>query len=340
MKSRRREKNKPVTPRSIVVGKRLTGRTVFEVMRDGLHLAPRDAADLIADRQVRVNGRPCTNSRQRLQSGQRLDVGPVVHAKRKLAKVATPAVELPPLARQIKIRHLDADILVVDKPAGLTTVRHADEVRELGERARKFLPPTLVDLLPHVLPPQERRGRIRAVHRLDKETSGLLVLARTPTAERELGLQFRAHSIERRYVALVRGKATGECIESFLVRDRGDGRRGSGPADQGQRAVTHVRILENLPDFSLVECSLDTGRTHQVRIHLGERGTPLCGERVYDRPLHGQPLPDASHAERPLLHASYLAVTHPRTGERMAWESPMPDDMRAALKRARRPARG
>src|SRR5262249_36591918 len=149
-------------------------------------------------------------------------------------------------------------ILVVDKPAGLTTVRHAGERAELGRRQR-YLPPTLVDLLPQVV--KARPGeRFRAVHRLDKETSGLLVLARTPRAERELGLQFRKHSIERQYLALVRGQARDERTESFLVDDRGDGRRGSGAVDEGQHAVTHIKVLETLEHFSLVQCTLETGR--------------------------------------------------------------------------------
>lgn len=231
------------------------------------------------------------------------------------------------------IRYVDSDIVVVDKPAGLTTVRHAGEIAEFGRRAKRFLPPTLVDLLQGLLAAKEKRksGRLRAVHRLDRDTSGLVVLARTAEAERNLGLQFRAHSVERKYLAIVRGQAKSERIESCLVGDRGDGRRGSGAA--GQRAVTHVRVLEDLGDFTLVECRLETGRTHQVRIHLGERGTPLCGERIYDRPLHGRPLPDSSGFPRPALHAAELGITHPRTRKRMNWTSPLPKDMRELLAR-------
>jgi 23S rRNA pseudouridine1911/1915/1917 synthase len=223
-------------------------------------------------------------------------------------------------------------VIVVEKPAGLTTVRHADEVQTLGKRAKKFLPPTLVDLLPGVLSSAGHRnkGRVRAVHRIDKETSGLVVLARTAEAESHLGKQFRAHTIGRRYLALVRGKAKDARIESQFVADRGDGRRGSG-AD-GQEAVTNVRVIESLGSFTLVECELETGRTHQVRVHLGEAGTPLCGERVYDRPLHGKPLPDASGAKRPMLHAAHLAFEHPGTGERMEWTAKMPKDMSELLK--------
>src|SRR5581483_9064916 len=101
-----------------------------------------------------------------------------------------------------------------------------------------------------------------------------------------------------------------------IAEDRGDGRRGSVPSG-GKRAVTHVRVVEELGGFTLVECRLETGRTHQVRIHLSERGTPICGERIYDRPLHGAPFPDASAAPRLALHAAELSIEHPVTGKRM-----------------------
>ena len=126
----------------------------------------------------------------------------------------------------------------------------------------------------------------------------------------------------------------------MLVRDRGDGRRGgtADPAADGQRAVTHVRVVEELGDYTLVECRLETGRTHQVRIHLGEAGTPLCGERVYDRPPHGRPVPDCSGAKRIALHAATLGFDHPATGERMQWTSPLPADMAELYRMLRRRA--
>ncbi len=246
------------------------------------------------------------------------------------------------------IRYADAQIVVVDKPAGLTTMRHPEEAAEFGARARRFLPPTLADLLPGLLRDREQRDakhkrgpgkpiRVIPVHRLDKETSGLVVFARTPEAARHLGGQFRTHETGRLYRALVRGQAQSGRIESRLIPDRGDGRRGSTPQPaEGQRAVTHVRVVEPLGDFTLVECRLETGRTHQVRIHLGEQNIPLCGERVYDRPLHGRPLPDGSGAKRPMLHAAVLGLTHPATGAAMRWESPLPADMSELLGRLRR----
>ncbi len=221
-------------------------------------------------------------------------------------------------------------------------MRHAEEAAEFGRRARRFLPPTLADLLPDLLARRssQRKTTVRAVHRLDKETSGLVVFARTAEAERHLGRQFRAHTIERQYLALVRGRAKDARIESWLVRDRGDGRRGSSAApSEGQRAVTNVRVVEALGDYTLVECRLETGRTHQVRIHLGEAGTPLCGERIYDRPLHGKPLPDDSDIDRVALHAALLGFEHPATGERMRWTSTLPRDMTALVRRLQKRTR-
>jgi 23S rRNA pseudouridine1911/1915/1917 synthase len=239
------------------------------------------------------------------------------------------------------IRYVDSQVVVVDKPPGLTTMRHPHEAAEFGSRARRFLPATLADLLPALLP-RSRSGKqlpLWAVHRLDKDTSGLVVFARSREAERSLGLQFRAHTTERSYLAVVRGQAEEGRIESFLVADRGDGRRGSTTIrGQGKRAVTHVRVLERLGDFTLVECRLETGRTHQVRIHLGEAGTPLCGERVYDRPVHGQPLPDESGASRLALHAASLGIKHPGTGKWVIWRSPLPADLKRLLQRLRKQA--
>jgi 23S rRNA pseudouridine1911/1915/1917 synthase len=238
----------------------------------------------------------------------------------------------------IEVRYIDDHIVVVEKPSGLTTMRHPEETREFGARARKFLPPTLADLLPAQLARgrDARRLPVRPVHRLDKETSGLVVFARTVEAESLLGRQFRAHTVERRYLAVVRGKAENARIESCLARDRGDGRRGSSVAGaQGKRAITNIQVVERLGDYTLVECRLETGRTHQVRIHLAEAGTPLCGERVYDRPLHGKPLPDRSGTPRLALHAAALGLEHPKTGKRLSWRSPLPRDLAALVARLR-----
>jgi 23S rRNA pseudouridine1911/1915/1917 synthase len=326
---------------TIVIGKADAGRTVAALLQARLRLSWPEVRRLLHSRRVRLGGGTCPDPNRRVRPGQRLEVltqPPAKRARRSedLSGRSRPAKSSQSRSHaEFKIVFTDAHIIVVDKPAGLTTVRHAHEAEEFGERGRRFLPPTLVDLLPAALTKQPGE-RIRAVHRLDRDTSGLVVLARTAQAERQLGKQFRSHSIERKYLALVRGRAQPGRIESNLVKDRGDGRRGSSrQPDQGQHAVTHVRLVDDVGDFSLVECRLETGRTHQVRIHLGEQGTPLCGERIYDRPLDGQPLPDASGATRPALHAAFLAMEHPVTGKHMQWHSPLPRDMETLLQKLR-----
>jgi 23S rRNA pseudouridine1911/1915/1917 synthase len=320
----------------IVVTRAEAGRTVISLLRSHLGLSEGQVRDLVRGRRVHLCGRLCRTVTWRVRMGWLLEVDdrPTSPKPRPKKQGPNETSETKPI-----LHYVDAQIVVVDKPAGLTTMRHAHEAAEFGSRGRRFLPPTLADLLPGLLAQQKgtRPGRVRAVHRLDKETSGLVVFARTAEAERHLGRQFRAHTVERRYLALVRGRPRAGRIESYLVNDRGDGRRGStAKPGEGQRAVTHVAVLEDLGDFALVECRLETGRTHQVRIHLGEQGTPLCGERLYDRPLHGQPLPDDSGAARPCLHAASLGLEHPSTGKRMAWSARLPKDMAELLERLRR----
>jgi 23S rRNA pseudouridine1911/1915/1917 synthase len=232
--------------------------------------------------------------------------------------------------------YVDDEVVVINKPAGLTTMRHADEAAEFGARAKRFLPKTLADLLPALVGAPDRP--VIAVHRIDRDTSGLVVFARTRNAAENLTRQFRKHTTDRRYLALTRGAPTAARIESVLVRDRGDGRRGSTTdlvVEDGKRAVTHVSVLEPLGRFALVECRLETGRTHQVRIHLGEAGAPLCGETVYDRPPNGKPLPDGSGAKRPMLHAARLGFRHPETGAAMSWDIDPPADFQDVLVRLR-----
>jgi 23S rRNA pseudouridine1911/1915/1917 synthase len=319
------------------------GRSVAAVLRGHLRLSWPAARQLIRAQQVRLDGTICVDPTRKVHPGQRLEVqmrdqGPrPKNSARSFTRPPKPAAKVHSL--QPIIRYADNQVVVVDKPAGLTTMRHAHEAAEFGARGRRFLPPTLADLLPELLAKGKpgRRTRVRAVHRLDKETSGLVVFALTAEAEADLGRQMRAHATERRYLALVRGRPKSGRIESHLVRDRGDGRRGSNSrSGEGQRAVTHVRVLEELGAYSLVECRLETGRTHQVRIHLGEAGTPLCGERIYDRPLHGRPLPDGSGAARPMLHAATLGFRHPATGKHLSWTAPLPKDMEQLLKRLRK----
>lgn len=238
-----------------------------------------------------------------------------------------------------EIVYLDEDIAIVEKPSGLTTVHHAQDKKEFSERDRKFLPATLQDILPAIISEVAKKkiSYVRAIHRLDKETSGILVFALNREAESALGKQMREKKFTRRYIALVRGNVLDQEIRSILVRDRGDGRRGSALKDpDGELAITHVKTLESLGEISLVECELETGRTHQVRIHLGEANAPLCGERIYDRPKNGRPKPDTSGINRIALHACFLGMQHPVSGKQVSWESAIPADMRIVIENLRK----
>ena len=318
-----------MTPQTFVVGFRDADQTVSAFLRTRLDLPWSKVKKLVESGQVRVAGQKVIDPAHRLKIGKHVEVvaqGQPAQQRPTRAKLKEAPKYDGPMPVLV---YSDDSIAVVDKPSGITTMRHPEEAAEFGERGKKYLPTTLADLLPAML---GRPGKaVRAVHRIDRDTSGLVVFARTKPAEDHLTEQFKAHTVERRYLALVRGRPKAGTIESQLVRDRGDGRRGSG--EDGQRAVTHVKVLEQLGEFALVECRLETGRTHQVRIHLGEAGWPLCGERVYDRPVNGPPVADGSTARRPMLHAARLVLTHPATGERMTWDSNPPADFKDLLAR-------
>lgn len=281
----------------------------------------------LKSRRVMVSGNICVDA------ARRLGLNDVVKI---LSQPAAP----PPKEDDIRIRFLDAHVVVAEKPAGMTTTRHSEE-RDWPARRRQ-IQPTLDELLPHVIARIEQRKRkgppppVRAVHRLDRDTSGLIIFARTVTAERHLTQQFRKHTTHRRYFAIAHGDVARQTIESRLVRDRGDGRRGSTPLPEtGKVAVTHITPIERLGRYTLVECRLETGRTHQIRIHLAERGHTLCGEKVYNQPLFGRVLIDHSGAPRIALHAAELGFEHPITEEVMRFEMPLPSDLEEFLARLR-----
>jgi 23S rRNA pseudouridine1911/1915/1917 synthase len=260
----------------------------------------------------------------------------------------------PPRAADVRVVHLDDDVVVVEKPTGVTTTRHHEEAA--WPARRRQVQPTLDELVPDAIGrflatrgrhgrapargPAPRRTRVppvRAVHRIDRETSGLVVFARNVPASRILAEQFRLHTTHRRYLALVVGRVAARTIRSRLVRDRGDGRRGSTSDEEGKEAITHVAPLEHFGDaFTLVECRLETGRTHQIRIHMAESGHPVCGERVYAQMRRGTP-DDTSRAPRIMLHAAELGFVHPVSGEELRFSSPIPADMRKVIATLREP---
>jgi 23S rRNA pseudouridine1911/1915/1917 synthase len=242
-----------------------------------------------------------------------------------------PKLEKGPLAKGA-IVFFDRDVVVVDKPAGMLTVADERGNKEtLAEYARTLL---------RRMGGRGSDGGLGVVHRIDKDTSGLVVFTRTAEAKRILAAQFRAHDVDRVYHAIAHGAVPETDIETQLVMDRGDGLRGShghfrrargaAPSD-AKRSATHVRPIEALQGATLVECRLETGRQHQIRIHLAELGHPLLGERVYVRDYAGPRI----EAPRAMLHARTLGFAHPKTGERMAFEREAPPDFREMLERLR-----
>lgn len=306
------------------------GRTLVSALKKWLpDQSWNQARRLIESRRVQLQGNLC------LDEGRKLSVGEVV---RVLPHGQTP----PPRAEDVRIHYSDAHVVVVEKPAGMTSMRHSEEL-DWPER-RKDRQPTLDEILPRLLaksakhrPARGKIPRVRAVHRLDRDTSGLLVFARTADAERHLVHQFRQHTTHRRYISVVHGDLEAQTISSRLVRDRGDGRRGSTTNPKlGQHAVTHVRPLERLGKYTVIECRLETGRTHQIRIHLSELGHFVCGDKVYCQPLYRKPLQDDSGAPRLALHAAELGFQHPATGEILVFKMPIPHDLRDWMNRLRK----
>ena len=228
-------------------------------------------------------------------------------------------------AREAVLVHDDAHVVVIDKPAGVNSVpydeREAGTAMDLirGAWRRSGKPATTVAL--HV------------VHRIDRATSGLLMFAKTKRAELGLAAQLRAHAMQRSYVCVAHGAVSSRRIESFLVADRGDGLRGSTMRrDQGKRAVTHVEARQALRHATLCDVRLETGKTHQIRIHLSEAGHPLVGEQVYIRDYTGPILTSS----RLMLHAATLGFDHPVTGARVELSSALPPDFVAVLERLAR----
>jgi 23S rRNA pseudouridine1911/1915/1917 synthase len=301
--------------------------TLAKVLRSRLHAHQpswNHVRAFIEQRHVTINGEVCTDSARRVHEGEQIEL----HKKPHKAPVNS-------TRESLVIRHLDEHVVVVEKPAGMNSVRHPAELE--WSEDRRELDPTLQDVTQWAIANQLNRSArtlpmLRIVHRLDKETSGLLMFARSVLAERDLGLQFRKHTVVRKYLAFVGGHLSARTIRSTLVRDRGDGRRGSSPQPNvsGKVAITHVSVVERLPKHTLLACQLETGRTHQIRIHLSEAGHPICGEKVYLKTATGEAL-SVSPAPRIALHAAELGFVHPVTQGELHWEMPLPTDLQQFL---------
>jgi 23S rRNA pseudouridine1911/1915/1917 synthase len=269
------------------------------------------AERLLSADGVRVDGRPRPKS-HRLEGGELLAFEPP----------ARPASALVPQAMDLAIPYEDEYLLVVDKPAGV--VVHPAPGHAEG---------TLVHgLLAYDVEGGDEPERPGIVHRLDRDTSGLLVVARTDEAHRLLQELVRRREITREYLALAVGRPRSRrgTIDAPIGRDRRDAQRHSLDTDTPRDAVTHFEIVELLPRHALLRVTLETGRTHQIRVHLGAIELPVAGDPVYGRP-------GELGLERQFLHAARLAFEHPVTGDPVEIVSPLPADLEAALDAARQP---
>ena len=275
---------------------------------------------LLRSRRVAVGNTMCVDESRKLRPGE-------------IVEVYRDSMPPPPKADAVKVHYVDRDLVVVDKPPRMVTLRHKRERQWV--RSRKARQPALEEVIPDLIYSEQRtsRPRLLSVHRIDRDTSGLLVFARRDEIKAAMVEQFSAHDVVRVYNAVVLGKPAHQTIRCRLVRDRGDGLRGStDKPNDGKESVTHVRPVRtfrgtDLQEYSEIECQLETGRTHQIRIHLAELGHPVCGDPVY-RGRFGQPtIEDQSGAPRLALHARELGFTHPGTGKAMHFSSPWPRDL-------------
>jgi 23S rRNA pseudouridine1911/1915/1917 synthase len=319
----------PTTPGEKTVPQELGGRPLDGVVRALFGATWGDARKWIASGKVRVDGVTVTDHEKHVRAG--VGVALVMNAPRAPKAGRGRGTELTDDA----IVHLDTHVVVVNKPAGVSTVPFDEKDKgTLDELVRNWLSKRTKRTKTS---DRSVRPSLGVVHRLDKETSGVMVFTRTWLAKQSLTQQFRAHTTERRYVAIAHGQVEGRTLRSMLMANRGDGLRGSrkgkgGTGDEGQLAVTHVEAVEALAGATLIACRLETGRTHQIRIHLSESGHPIVGERVYIRGFQGEEIP----APRLMLHAAELGFVHPATNVAVHFERPPPADFEETIGRLRR----
>lgn len=236
------------------------------------------------------------------------------------------AVPDAPQAMDLAVLHEDAQLVVLDKPAGLVVHPGAGNARG-----------TLLNGLLHRYPECERLPRAGIVHRLDKDTSGVMVVARSLEAHTALVAALSERAVTREYLAVCVGELTGGgTVDQPLGRHPTDRKRQAVRAD-GKPAVTHYRVSERLRGYTLIRCTLETGRTHQIRVHLAHLRHPLVGDPVYGgRPRLAKGMGEEAIAavqgfRRQALHAQRLGLTHPISGEALSWEAAVPEDLAALI---------
>ena len=261
----------------------------------------------IRDGHVTVDGKPCSTS-GKVHGGETV----VIRVQPDTAEIAFRPEDIP-----LNIVYEDDSILVIDKPAGL--VVHPGSGNWSG---------TLLNALLQHAPANASLPRGGIVHRLDKDTSGLLVVAKSLPAHTDLVRQMQARTVGRTYTAIVHGSIGSDgTIEGPIGRHPRDRKR-MAIVERGKPATTHYSVIDTGPGWSLLTCRLETGRTHQIRVHLSSINHALIGDPVYRTRRVPGSLPEAARRfARQALHAQQLRLHHPHTGKEMQWESPLPQDL-------------
>ncbi|MFI0377526.1 MAG: 23S rRNA pseudouridine(1911/1915/1917) synthase RluD [Candidatus Thiodiazotropha sp.] len=305
-----------VPPRSVVIPEEYAGSRLDQVLSDQFPEFSRSRLQhWIKLGLVELDGRPC-KAKQRIRGGELINLRPIPQDE----------VEAEAQAIEIDLVYEDEHLLVINKPAGL--VMHPAAGNPDG---------TLLNGLLHHHRPLQQIPRAGIVHRLDKETSGLLVVAKTLQSQHALVGQLQARSVKREYLAIVQGEMiAGGTVDAPIGRHPVNRLRMT-VHETGKHAVTHYRIEQRFRAHTLLRVRLETGRTHQIRVHMRHIRHPLLGDPLYGGRLK---LPSAINDElaaaikgfrRQALHATRLELIHPETGEQVAWEAQVPADMQQLI---------
>jgi len=310
-----------VTPIDEVIPSALAGEPVDRVTAMITGLSRSVVARPIDGGSVRLDGDRVDVSSRRVTEGQRLSV--------ELPEISETR-PMPDSTVDVPVVHDDTHLIVVDKPAGMVVHPAAGNPDA-----------TLVNaLIAHCGASLSGIGgvlRPGIVHRLDKDTSGVMVVAKTPQAHERLVEMFQQHALERGYLAIALGRPPQSITyDTFHARSPAHRKKFTSRGDRGRRAVTHLETIELLHGSALVRCRLETGRTHQIRVHLAEHGHPVLGDPLYGKSIGDPELRRVStELGRQALHAVLLAFTHPITGEPMRFETEPPESFQRALESLR-----
>ncbi len=281
-----------------------------KVVAEKFGLSRRAAQEAILNGRIDLEGARCDEPGRMVEEGVEVAFFPNRPKARRVVRSG------------VRVLHEERHVLIVDKPAGLLTVPTVEKESDtLVNRVERYL------TLRH-----GGRPFVGIVHRLDRDTSGALMFAKTPEALAEFKALFKVHDIERQYLAVVEGQVRRESgtVDVPLVVDTGEPRRAvAHEPGEGVRAVTHYRVVERFgPVATLLACWLETGRTHQIRLHLSEIGHPVVGERVY---RHPEARRSKAQFRRQALHAQTLGFRDPITGREVRVEAPPPADLAALM---------